>query len=349
MKKLLAFLLIVVVALLSVTVTASADKTVSIWLRDIISFGQYPQTAKGNDKTPIAWIVLEIQDGKALLISKYGLDCQPYHKSKKKITWEKCTLRAWLNKDFLKKAFTKEEQSAILTTESDNGKEQNTTKDQIFLLSYKEANEYFRATRESYENGGSRIAPTEYAISRGARTDKLDLTGDDRVPAGSWWLRTSGTYLDHVLAVLTDGAVHEAEVQYKSFLIRPAMWVDLNNEVFSEYVHESADTSSQEPFENWFEDGAGSLLPKFRLQSGEEPEIEMFADSEQECDVRISNAGIEDYRAYVTLLKSCGFKIISEHDQSVEAWSPEGYAVYVVYSEATDRFLEVYIYAPNEM
>ena len=69
-------------------------------VRDYIKFGSYPQTVKGIVR-PIEWQVLDVQDNKALLISKFGLDVQPYNNTKAKVTWDTCSLRSWLNKDFL--------------------------------------------------------------------------------------------------------------------------------------------------------------------------------------------------------------------------------------------------------
>ena len=45
----------------------------------IVTFGTYPQTAAGMDKTPIGWIVLNYDEErhKALLLSRYGLDTKP--------------------------------------------------------------------------------------------------------------------------------------------------------------------------------------------------------------------------------------------------------------------------------
>lgn len=54
---------------------------------DYITFGRYPQTAEGNDNTPIEWLVLEKDGQKALLISRYGLDHQQYHKNFVDVTW----------------------------------------------------------------------------------------------------------------------------------------------------------------------------------------------------------------------------------------------------------------------
>ena len=86
-----------------------------------------------------------------MLISRYSLDCKPYNTKDKKITWAKCTLRTWLNKNFLNDAFSQKEQKAILTTKVDNSKKQgyqntdggSNTKDKVFLLSYTEVTQYF--------------------------------------------------------------------------------------------------------------------------------------------------------------------------------------------------------------
>lgn len=79
-----------------------------------VTFGTYPQTALGNDQTPIEWLVLARDGRQALLISRYGLDAKPYNTKLSSTTWGKCTLRTWLNDTFLNKAFSSTEQTAIL-------------------------------------------------------------------------------------------------------------------------------------------------------------------------------------------------------------------------------------------
>lgn len=72
---------------------------------DTIEFGEYEQDNK-SDKEPIEWNVLDIQDNKALIISKYGLDAKKYNEEYQSVTWENCTLRKWLNEDFYNEAFS---------------------------------------------------------------------------------------------------------------------------------------------------------------------------------------------------------------------------------------------------
>ena len=122
---------------------------------DIITFGHYEQDNNlDNGPEPIEWIILDYDEAthRALLLSRYGLEAKPYNTEEVGTTWEKCTLRSWLNDEFLNAAFSTEEQSAILVTDVDNSDGQcyngwgtsggNNTQDRIFLLSYAEANKY---------------------------------------------------------------------------------------------------------------------------------------------------------------------------------------------------------------
>ena len=87
-----------------------------------ILFGSYPQNGDFLKREPIEWIVLEKVNGKSLCISKFLLDCKPYHHEPEKIIWRECSLRHWLNHDFFAWAFTKEEQEKIALSEIQNPK-----------------------------------------------------------------------------------------------------------------------------------------------------------------------------------------------------------------------------------
>lgn len=210
---------------------------------DIISFGHYEQDNNpDNGPEPIEWIVLDVQDGKVLLLSRYGLDAQPYNLEYTDITWEKCYLRSWLNGFFLNEAFTAEEQSAVLMTTVDNSAGQgyskwdtnggNDTQDQIFLLSYAEANRYLdvKVWREDYgSNIRSRVAPTAYAIAQGANTsDSSDCLTAENTASGHWFLRSPGPWLNYTAEVYHDGSLQSTNVYSVGDAVRPAFWLDLN-------------------------------------------------------------------------------------------------------------------------
>ena len=197
---------------------------------DYVEFGSYEQDNDlSNGKEPIEWLVLDQQNNKVLLISRYALDCQKYNASYKTVTWEMCSLREWLNNNFLKKAFDSVEQSKILTTtisadknptyNSDPGK---ATQDKVFLLSITEANQYFTSFKEL------KCIGTAYSNGRGAM---VNSTGNC-----SWWLRTPGrNYTEikspHAVSVNSAGFIGNSgnEVSSLYIAIRPAMWINLDS------------------------------------------------------------------------------------------------------------------------
>ena len=179
---------------------------------ETIKFGSYWQT-DDEVKEPIEWLVLAEKDGKALLISKYALDCKPYNQNNCNITWENCTLRKWLNSEFINNAFSEEGQQIIVLTKNDtNGS--RTTEDKVFLLSIEEAQKYFKNAEER------KCMPTPYAKQHDA------WSSDDNFC--SWWLRSPGLDQDNAAHVLNGGDVYGFgdRVNFVSSAIRMAMWVD---------------------------------------------------------------------------------------------------------------------------
>lgn len=215
---------------------AVAKRDAKFAVGNYVTFGEYPQTTAGEDMTPIEWLVLARDGVKALLISRYGLDAQPYNKHNTSVTWETCTLRTWLNGTFYNKAFSSVEQAAILTTNVDNSKNQcysgwstsggNNTQDKVFLLSYAEANKYFGVPYGNSSNTKSRVAPTAYAIAQGTWASSSNKTADG-TDAGWWWLRSPGNYQDFAAVVDTDGSLRNITVNYVSGSVRPALWVNI--------------------------------------------------------------------------------------------------------------------------
>ncbi len=210
-----------------------------------VTFGTYPQTAAGDDSTPIEWQVLDYdkKNHRALLLSKYGLDVQPYNTIYTSITWEKCTLRAWLNSDFLNKAFTTQERMAILTTNVDNSLSHgysgfntdggNNTQDKVFLLSYKEANKYLGVTYFDRNNTKSRVLLTAYAIQASAFTFASNRTAEGTAAGWWWWwLRSPGSYQPLATGVDPYGSLLLNHVDNTTGGIRPALWINLESDIF---------------------------------------------------------------------------------------------------------------------
>ena len=198
---------------------------------DLVSFGTYEQDNNPNNgPEPITWSVLEIKDGKAMLISKYGLDAIRFNTRADNVQWEDCSLRAWLNGTFLNSSFTDAERSAIVLTEVDNSDAQhpnpyakynwNNTQDYVYILSYEEAfNVYF------LNDAVRRCAPTDFAIANGA---SLGINVVDGRAAGCWWLRSGDDYMKRwAYFVLPSGDYEVGSVDAGNRVVRPVLWVNL--------------------------------------------------------------------------------------------------------------------------
>ena len=223
----------------AVTAVATASEA-KYSVGNYVTFGHYPQTSAGNDSSAIKWLVLARDGNKVLLLSRYGLDMKPYNTQYTDITWEKCTLRTWLNGTFLNKAFTAPEQAGILLTNVDNSKSQgysgwdtnggNNTQDKIFLLSYAETNKYLGVTWGS-NNMKPRIVLTAYAVKQGAYTSSSNNVADGTT-AEWWWLRSPGSDQRHAARVLADGSLNNRNVSDVKGFIRPALWINLKSDIF---------------------------------------------------------------------------------------------------------------------
>lgn len=238
MKKQLLVLLVLAMLLPVFGATAYAAPAVG----DTVTYGRYEQdNDPGNGPEPIEWTVLDVQDGRALLLSRYALDAKPYHEAKEDDTWESygvvywdsCSLRAWLNGEFLETAFSSEEQAAILTTEVDNGEGQSAdgwparagadTEDRIFLLSYHEALELYFPDIEA-----RRRAPTAYAEANGAyASDVFQADGRD---TGFWWLRSPVNGEDYRAGAITNVGAPAGIPPWalaQDVGVCPALWLQL--------------------------------------------------------------------------------------------------------------------------
>lgn len=214
-----------------------------------VIFGTYEQDDNlENGAEPIEWIVLKRDGENALLLSKYALDAKPFNDQDAPISWEKCTLRKWLNEDFLNTAFTEEEKEVVQLRNVDNGLEQqcysmswinampdryrqNDTMDKVFLLSTKEVYKNYK----EYVKGAE---ATQRVLNMGIRIYP-ELGNTCR-----WWLRSQPA--DNVRSSrLSNPAFVDAAYAYanSNFLgqidssvnnikaIRPAIWINLNNSI----------------------------------------------------------------------------------------------------------------------
>ena len=203
-----------------------------------IYFGNYWQSVKIEDaadsnKEPVKWRVLA-NGGSLFVVSDKNLDCIEYNSSAETVTWENCTLRKWLNSKFLDKAFTAQEQGAVLESlvvneDGAKGSEAGAdTYDKVYLLSiYEVIDPELGFPTDWKDKGGTRVAlNTEYTKSKRAMTSS-DMSG-------AWWLRTPGD-AKNAANVFNAGNVfvRGGNVNNFIFAVRPAMNIDTSKVLFT--------------------------------------------------------------------------------------------------------------------
>lgn len=187
---------------------------------EYVEFGSYEQdNNQDNGAEPIEWIVLDVSldQGQLLLVSRYIIDAQAYHYaySSGATSWEKCSLRQWLNGSFYKEAFSADEMEQV--------HERGYLNDKVFLLSRDMLLHYFES------NEDRQAQATAYAIGHNVQVD-----ANNNSP---WWLDTVG------LVVWEKGNTNENRVaslaRCETIGVRPALWVSigiLNDKEVNKYM-----------------------------------------------------------------------------------------------------------------
>lgn len=212
---------------------------------DNLYFGTYQQSSDGNggyNIDPIKWRVLENAEGQLFLISDQNLDVFQYHTDWEEITWERSTMRSWLNgygasennggdsgtdytsDNFIGAAFSEKEQKAIAETTvvNDDNPNHNTdggnnTTDKIFLLSIAEA-----SNSSYFADDASRISTNTAYVADGGKGNR-------------WWLRSPGIGVYYAASVAGNGDVDNAGDygDEENRAVRPAFHLDLNSVLFT--------------------------------------------------------------------------------------------------------------------
>lgn len=207
--------------------------------RETVYFGSYEQdNDSSNGKESIEWIVLDTDGENILLISKYVLDTKLYNEEPKDITWEKSSLRSWLNNEFFEEAFSEEEKERIRKTHNinpDNPQYYTSggadTDDYVFCLSLDEARKYFT------ESNCVVCKATEYAKAQGTTVSKAEI--DILTETAYWWLRTPGNKQSFATVVYPDTTISDygLSVVHDSRGVRPVIWLKSDSTMtYSEYT-----------------------------------------------------------------------------------------------------------------
>lgn len=222
-----------------------------ITIGDYVTFGSYEQDNNlANGQEPIEWLVLDVKDGKAFLLAKYGLDRHQYHpqswmsedpespdfNTPVEVTWETCELRSWLNNEFYNTAFTTKEQESILLTKVENPDSKygydggNDTQDKVYLLSGEESRKYlgqevYVDKTIGWRNEKAHTKPTAYAVAQGVMAWKHNMWYDGNC---EWWLRTLGKGTNWAAMIGSDGGYNTGGRYVTGGLaVRPVVWINI--------------------------------------------------------------------------------------------------------------------------
>lgn len=231
-----------------------------------VTFGHY--YAKYNAKVsnrgsePIEWIVLEYdaETNRAKLLSRYCLDTHYFDRYDTSAFatsvngeyqgWDQSEIRKWLNGEFMRTAFSQEEQDAIATTvvvTEDNDlarayakakgytnykvKGGEPCEDKLFLLSVTEALELagMSTIDQVNQRGNAKLVAELTTYAAGKRSYGSQ---DDPV---FWWLRSPGASKEMACYVGGPSGVFRVYTGYgsnyvgnNSIGVRPVLWLDLD-------------------------------------------------------------------------------------------------------------------------
>lgn len=178
------------------------EKLKSARVGDYVFFGSYEQDNNlNNGKEYIEWLVLEIKENKALVISKYGLERMPFNNRRVAFNWDSSSIKNWLEESFLINSFSSKNKSSILN---------------ILLLDVYEVKKYFKTNSER------KCTPTKYCNRNWGYN--------------SWWVNSQGSWSTSAIDVSGDGVINDGTLPDRNgnyidncnAMVRPALWIDLS-------------------------------------------------------------------------------------------------------------------------
>ena len=239
--------------------TTEALETVTLKdaeIGDIVQMGTYEQDGDAETEDPICWDVLDKDGDAMLLISHDVIAYQRFSDSFKCVIWEDSQIRSWLNQAFYEEAFDETEQASIRETTLENPstvgfaahvdpsgdvqvrESRPDTKDKIFLLSWKEAEQYYGNRLTDASVLGRRPSRAVLQKRKAIFTDLIieELPAmypySRHLPDGterlSWMLRSTGMK-DYTIFVIGYEGKWDQDYPDSYNGVRPVMWVNVGD------------------------------------------------------------------------------------------------------------------------
>ena len=170
------------------------------------------------------WRVLEVQDGRALILSNRVIEKRAYHGVYMSITWAQSNLRNYLNSSFYN-SFSAEDRALIAETKTVNNDNSwfgtnggSDTNDKIFLLSIEEVVKYFGDSGQLMNKNPN----SENWIDDQHNPSRQEVDF-------SWWLRSPGNDSNYAAFINVSGRiiVYGNVVTDIKIGVRPALWINM--------------------------------------------------------------------------------------------------------------------------
>lgn len=182
---------------------------------------------------PIKWRVIKVENQSAYMISDVALDTQKYNQEAREVSWDKSSLRSWLNggnssenqakvdyssNNFVDTAFSSQEQNALISTNNDK----------VTILSEEELKNNSIYGFDAPDNRTCKAST--YTQAMGAHQDALG--------ACNWWTSTNGNtnltakYIQQSGEVYTKGY----SVAYAGNAVRAAVTINLTKTDIYQYA-----------------------------------------------------------------------------------------------------------------
>ena len=223
---------------------------------DIVQMGTYEQDGDAETEDPICWDVLDKDGNAVLLISHDVIAYQRFSDNLKCVIWEDSEIRTWLNQEFYAEAFDETEQASIRETTLENlstvgfaahvdpsgdvqvRESRPDTKDKIFLLIWKEAEQYYGNRLTDASVLGRRPSRAVLQKRKAIFTDLIieELPAmypySRHLPDGterlSWMLRSTGMK-DYTIFVIGYEGKWDQDYPDSYNGVRPVMWVNVGD------------------------------------------------------------------------------------------------------------------------
>ena len=218
-KIIISAIVVILVIAIVVGVIFGIKKNKPIEAGQTITFGSFEQDdVKSNGPEPLEWIVLSVENTdeqakKALLLSKNAVFSMKYNdENQYERYWVTSDIREWISSSFYQSAFSKDEKSRIILTETTSE-----TEDYVFLLSEEEFKSYIE-NNVNIDNGSVKHCDcTVYGANSGGYIER-DAT---------WWLRDTDNSSKQCKYSVENGGIDNKTLYFNVFGVRPAMWITI--------------------------------------------------------------------------------------------------------------------------